>query len=320
MPTQHTEDYKLSAVKYYLKNNKNMRETCEIFDCKFQSLARWINRYEEQENIKRKIRRNKKLKITPEIEEYVKTCIKKNSTITLWEISDLVEIKFDVSLSDMSIYSILKDLKISRKRVRSKYYPEKIEGQEQFDLDDFYNKLKKYKYDKTICIDETSIYLNMVLPYGRSKKGTRVIKKTNIYPFIRYNLLCAISANKVVGCALYEKLKGGVKTQNILDFYDKYIKDKYKDHLIIMDNAVIHRSKLIRTKIEENGNHLLYSVRYHPETNSIEEFFSQLKHYIKKKSPKTFEEIRLLLKHIIKNKIKKEHLTNYLKHSFRIYK
>jgi len=48
----------------------------------------------------------------------------------------------------------------------------------------------------------------MVLPYGRSKKGTRVIKKTNIYPFIRYNLLCAISANKVVGCALYEKLKG----------------------------------------------------------------------------------------------------------------
>ena len=68
-----------------------MRETCEIFDCKFQSLARWINRYEEQENIKRKIRRNKKLKITPEIEEYVKTCIKKKSTITLWEISDLVE-------------------------------------------------------------------------------------------------------------------------------------------------------------------------------------------------------------------------------------
>jgi transposase-like protein len=39
MKKQHTEDYKLSAVKYYLKNNKNMRETCEIFECKFQSLA-----------------------------------------------------------------------------------------------------------------------------------------------------------------------------------------------------------------------------------------------------------------------------------------
>jgi putative transposase len=86
-----------------------------------------------------------------------------------------------------------------------------------------------------------------------------------------------------------------------------------------MDNAVIHRSKLIKTKIEETGNNLLYSVRYHPETNSIEEFFSQLKHYIKKKSPNTFEDIKLTIKDIIKNKIKKEHLTNYLKHSFRIY-
>lgn len=53
----------------------------------------------------------------------------------------------------------------------------------------------------------------MVLSYGRSVKGTRVNKKINKYPFIRYNLLCVISANKVVDCALYEKLKGGVKTQ-----------------------------------------------------------------------------------------------------------
>jgi transposase len=49
-----------------------------------------------------------------------------------------------------------------------------------------------------------------------------------------------------------------------------------------MDNAVIHRSKIIRQIIEESNNRLLYSVPYHPETNAIEEFFSQLKHYIKK--------------------------------------
>ena len=48
MTKQHIEDYKLSALKYYLKNNKNMHETCEIFDCKFQSLVRWVDRYETQ--------------------------------------------------------------------------------------------------------------------------------------------------------------------------------------------------------------------------------------------------------------------------------
>ena len=31
------------------------------------------------------------------------------------------------------------------------------------------------------------------------------------------------------------------------------------------------------------NNDLLYSVPYHPETNSIKEFFSQLKHYTKRK-------------------------------------
>jgi hypothetical protein len=37
---QHTEDYKLTAVKYYLDHNEDMRNTCDIFKCNFQSLAR----------------------------------------------------------------------------------------------------------------------------------------------------------------------------------------------------------------------------------------------------------------------------------------
>ena len=54
-------------------------------------------------------------------------------------------------------------------------------------------------------------------------------------------MLCAICANKVVGWKLYKDIKGGLKTQNILDFYDEFIKDNYKNYLIIMDNAVIQK-------------------------------------------------------------------------------
>ena len=43
--------------------------------------------------------------------------------------------------------------------------------------------------------------------YGRSKSGTRVIKKTNKYLYERNNCLCVISAEKVIGCVLYEDLK-----------------------------------------------------------------------------------------------------------------
>ena len=168
--------------------------------------------------------------------------------------------KFKVELSDSSIHNILSNHSITRKRVRSKYYPEKVVGQEQADIAEFYKKLNKFKYNKTICLDETSIYLNMVLPYGRSKSGTRVIKKTNKYPYKRYNCLCAISAKKVIGCILYEDLKGGVKTDNILEFYNKFIKDKYKEHLIIMDNAVIHKSKKIKEHSKLNPQNLILNL------------------------------------------------------------
>ena len=110
------------------------------------------------------------------------------------------------------------------------------------------------------------------------------------------------------------------KESGRLAFIGLKILDKYKNHLIIMDNARIHKAKIIREVIEESKNELLYSVPYHPETNAIEEFFSQLKHYIKKESPNTYEDIERVIKDIITTKIKKEHLTNYLKHSFRMYK
>ena len=91
----------------------------------------------------------------------------------------MVKDKFNINLTDQTIFRILKKNKITRKRLRSKYYPEKREGQEKQDLKTFYKTLKKYNYKKTISNDETSIYLNMTLTYGRSKSGTRVIKKTN---------------------------------------------------------------------------------------------------------------------------------------------
>mgnify|MGYP001370245396 CR=1 FL=1 len=58
----HSEDYKLSAVKYYLKHDQDIRNTCKIFDCKYQSLARWVKTYKKQGNVKRKTRKNKILK------------------------------------------------------------------------------------------------------------------------------------------------------------------------------------------------------------------------------------------------------------------
>ena len=70
MSKHKSEDYKISAVKYYLNNNVSLDDVCEIFDCPKQSLYRWVKRYEELEEIKRLSRKPKSYKITKEQVKY----------------------------------------------------------------------------------------------------------------------------------------------------------------------------------------------------------------------------------------------------------
>ena len=52
MPKHKGEDYKVSAVKYYLDNEVSYAKTCEIFKCSERSLKRWIDRYLLERSIK----------------------------------------------------------------------------------------------------------------------------------------------------------------------------------------------------------------------------------------------------------------------------
>ena len=42
MSKHKSEDYKITAVKYYNENNTSYVETCNIFKCSERSLKRWI--------------------------------------------------------------------------------------------------------------------------------------------------------------------------------------------------------------------------------------------------------------------------------------
>ena len=42
MPTHKSNDYKLTAVQYYLVEDKTQEEVCKIFKCTPRSLMRWL--------------------------------------------------------------------------------------------------------------------------------------------------------------------------------------------------------------------------------------------------------------------------------------
>jgi transposase-like protein len=59
MSEHHSEDYKLSAISYYLDNDKSLREVSEIFGCSKTSLGRWVNKYINNNSVSRKFREYK---------------------------------------------------------------------------------------------------------------------------------------------------------------------------------------------------------------------------------------------------------------------
>jgi len=51
MPKHKSSDYKLTAVHYYLVEDKTQEEICKIFKCSPRSLMRWVNKYKKDGEI-----------------------------------------------------------------------------------------------------------------------------------------------------------------------------------------------------------------------------------------------------------------------------
>jgi len=93
------------------------------------------------------------------------------------------------------------------------------------------------------------------------------VKTDDSYFYRKFTLLCTVNNSKCVGWKLYEK--EGMTKERLVEFLKENVFGKYKDNLIVLDNAGSHR------------NEYLFSVPYTPKTNVIEMVFNQIKHYLK---------------------------------------
>ena len=109
----------------------------------------------------------------------------------------------------------------------------------------------------------------------------------------------------------------GTTQERMVDFLETQIFPKYKDHLIILDNAKSHNNQMVKDAITKSGNKYLFSIPYTPMTNSpIENYFNQIKTYIKKKrNVYSFEELAKNVDTSIE-KVKPENYKNYFEYAY----
>ena len=88
-----------------------------------------------------------------------------------------------------------------------------------------------------------------------------------------------------------------------------------KNKLIILDNGKIHKIEKTKNIIKNSGNFLLYTCPYHPRLNCIEQWFNQVKHYMKIYKSNDFPELNSNLKKSINN-INKDNYKNYFIYAY----
>jgi|SaaInlStandDraft_4_1057021.scaffolds.fasta_scaffold02018_8 transposase len=297
---------------------RSLRKTCDIFQCSKYSLTRWVQRYLQTGNVKNIQRERGSYKVRQIHVKFIHDSIKRTPTITLSDILVLLHKKFKkFTLSKTHLTDIIKYLNITYKKVQKTHRPDTrynkpINYKQEYNA--FYSKVTKYDLKNIISVDETSMSVGLHKAYGREEIGKRLNKITKDNKvFVKYTLIMAITTKGVVGWTLYKK--GGTNHERLIYFLENVLSKK-KGKLILMDNASSHRKQEVKDFINSSHNSYVYVLPYHHFQNPIEKFFNQLKHYIKKDEPMSYDDIKKSILKALKN-IKDTNFHNYFKSSLR---
>jgi len=135
--------------------------------------------------------------------------------------------------------------------------------------------------------DETSIETGDIRGKGYSPKGnTPIVKNTEVK--VKISMISAITNQGKVLWKLHSGTIDGIKFH---EFVKRLVYNKKKKIFLILDNARVHRSKILAEWLQENKERieLFFIPPYSPELNPDEHINSDVKYGVGSKAPKRNE-------------------------------
>lgn len=310
MGKHRSNDLKQAVVDLYNRmKKKSIEKTAQTFQIPDETVRRWIERYESEGDVKYRYRSSMSYKVDKAHFDFIKNYVTNKKDVYLRELSSELKKAFpDFDISLMHLSRVVRDIPYSQKKWTEKHYPKERYGKPlnyEEDKAEFFRRLRKHKLEDMIAI-------GMKRGKARCYVGQRCIKKTDDNAiFQRFSLLVAISTDRVEGWLLK---KGAVRHEDLKPFIETLLTKKKKRKLIIIDNAPSHK-KGIDKYVEQLGHELLYILPYTHRLNPIEQFFNQLKHYMRDKIPMNEKEVREAIDYAM-TRIDKIHLTNYFLNAY----
>jgi transposase len=168
----------------------------------------------------------------------------------------------------------------------SKKAARQIAKEQNKDLRDFYlHKISPYSSYQFVYVDESGCDRRAGFRRtGWSPLGVTPVQISKFHRDQRYQILPAYAQDGIV---LSRVFKGSTDAQIFEDFIEQLLRhcNRWPEpkSILVMDNASFHRTERIKQICQESGVKLIYLPPYSPDLNPIEEFFAELKQFIKRR-------------------------------------
>jgi transposase len=188
--------------------------------------------------------------------------------------------EFRVSVSTSAVSRALKSIGWSTKTCH------RVAKCRNADLRDYYMyKLSVFRSYQLVYVDESGCDKRIGFRRtGWSPLGTTPVQNARYQREQRYQILPAYTQD---GVLLSRVFRGTTDSDVFEDFIEQLLHHcrHYPEPnlVLVMDNASFHHTKRIEQMCAKAGVQLLYLPPHSPDLNPIEEFFAELKAFIKKK-------------------------------------
>lgn len=133
-----------------------------------------------------------------------------------------------------------------------------------------------------VYCDEMGISNNITMLYGWAARGKRSYSEQAGFATERVNIVAGYNAGTKELIAPLEH-SGYIDKQLFNQWVGELLCPSLKPgQFVIMDNASIHKSPLVKELIEKVGCTLIYLPVYSPDLNSIEHCWANFKNYLRK--------------------------------------
>ena len=225
--------------------------------------------------------------------------VKKDKFLDCMDMRRVIAGKYNKQISNSTIYNCLSEHKITYKQTSLRTKPT-----DAGKLKEFRERIEQTPLDSIVSLDESSFDTQMVRKRGWSPVGEKciVIPRNGGKGRKRFSLMMAVSSGEVIA---WQVLEGSYNKERFLS----YLRDvllpvmQTKPHLkhLLMDNVAFHRSKEVRTLLDEHEMRepVIYNPPYHPDSNPVEMVFSVIKSLARKRGPRNQLEVEAVIEESI---------------------